>query len=176
MEKETLKPTKKKTYSLENYSVTNKLKTLEDAINYIKNNVNDGVVCPCCNRYTKQYKRKLNSGMAYALIIIYGISKKNEYIHITHKKFPPTTLEHSKLRYWGLLEGKGKDEDINYERENIGYWRITDKGRKFVKNKISVPERIILYNGEFNGFEGKNINIIDALKNKFNYDELMSQK
>ena len=64
---------------------------------------------------------------------------------------------------------------IEEERENIGYWRITDKGREFVENKIKVPERIILYNGEFHGFDGGDINIIKALNNKFDYDELMSE-
>jgi hypothetical protein len=181
MEKETRKPTEKKIYSLENYSVTNKLKTLKDAINYFLNNVNNGVECPCCKNYTKQYVRKFNSGMAYGLIKIYIISKNKDYIHVSNEFIKegisnPIKLEYSKLRYWGLLESKEKEKTVNDEKDNIGYWRITDKGRKFVENKIHIKERIKLINGEFHGFDGNDINIIDALKNKFNYNELMSQK
>jgi len=152
---------------------TKELKTLDNAIDYVKDHIDVGVECPCCKRFTKQYKRKLNSGMAYALVKIYKISKNNEYIHITNEEFPPIRYEYSKLRYWGLLECKEKSVDTG-GNNNTGFWRITDLGRKFVEKKVKIKERIKLINGKFNGFDGGDINISQALDNKFDYDELMN--
>ena len=155
------------------------MKELEEAIKYFNDNVNGGVECPCCKRYTKQYNRKLNSGMAYALILIYLISDDNDdYIHISNEFVnkgisTPIRNEYSKLRYWGLIEPKLNDGNGGTSN---GYWKITTKGENFVKNEIEVKERIQLINGELHGFDGDDINIIYALNNKFDYHELMSQK
>lgn len=125
-----------------------------------------GSKCPVCERFTKKYKRKLNSGMASFLISIYKRSNREnvEWFHATKSFFDATGQEYSKLRYWGLLEQKAKTP----------YWRITDAGKQFVEGKITVKKHINLLDGEFYGFSDEEVSIKDVLGDNFNYQELMN--
>jgi hypothetical protein len=53
-------------------------------------------------------------------------------------------------------------------------WKPTELGIKFVKNEINLPKHIFLYNNKFLKFSDEKINVIEALGDKFNYDELMN--
>jgi hypothetical protein len=44
---------------------------------------------------------------------------------------------HAKLRFWGLLEPHPR---------HFGYWRVTERGRKFVEGNIRIPEVALCYN------------------------------
>ena len=45
---------------------------------YLWNNWDEGVKCPCCTQHVQRYRRLLNAGMARALIIMYQIQKNRE--------------------------------------------------------------------------------------------------
>jgi len=45
--------------------------SLEYSRSWVAQNAREGVVCPCCGQYAKVYRRKLNSSMAYVLILIW---------------------------------------------------------------------------------------------------------
>ncbi len=137
--------------------------------------------CPCCHQLVKVYERKINSGMAYALILIARQSEcggtiLNPWIHVdrllVEKKAPTGARgDYHKLRFWGLLEQKPERREDNSLRN--GYWRITVQGLKFVANAFTVQARAIIYNGECLGLAGANIGIKDAIGDKFSYAELM---
>ena len=58
------------------------MNTIAEAKQYLRKNFKEGTVCPCCDKYVKAYKRKLNSGIARALIIMYKLGAYNgKYIH-----------------------------------------------------------------------------------------------
>lgn len=63
--------------------------TLEQAKQLLRDAVKIGeaIECPCCKQMVKIYKRKLNSGMAKALLLIYKISNPLDfnYIHVQNE-------------------------------------------------------------------------------------------
>lgn len=136
-----------------------------------------GTYCSCCFSFCKMYKRKLNVSMSVVLIYL-NKYPKDVYIFV-EKMIADKGLPHSfradfhKLVFWKMIEGKeGKLDDGNPDN---GLYRITEKGRCFVRGEISVPEYALIYHDKCEWFSEKLIFIREALKNKFNYDELMHQ-
>jgi len=143
------------------------MKTISEAREMILQNKNKGINCPCCGQHVKEYKRKLNSGMARDLISLYR--KKQEWNH--REEFSKSRgKEISKLKYWGLVEEK---INTNTSKRTSGIWRITSKGIAFVENRMPIEKYVYIYNGYANGFSEEEISITDALKDYFNYNELM---
>jgi len=152
---------------------------VEDIKKEFEDKIGKGAKCPVCSRYTKKYKRKLNSGMARILIAIHkkfeNSPPQDGWLHIS-KNFLVDQLnavaqEYSKLKYWGLLEPKTNEDDT---KNGSGYWRITDLGHQFVLGKTKVKKHVILLNKELIDFSEDDIDIHQALGDKFNYHELMN--
>lgn len=151
-------------------------KTIKEAKEFLRANFEKGVDCPCCNQFVKLYKRKLNSGMAKTLIRIYKESGDGEK-WIPVKEFLRQKKYHNGhdwtlLKYWDLLIEKPKDE--NTQTKNSGFWKITEKGKSFVENKINLPDRVFIYNNRVLGFSDKEVNIKHCLGAKFNYNEILN--
>lgn len=155
------------------------LYTLEEARAYVKEGRKDGVTCPCCDQYAKEYKRPLTSAMAYGLILTYRYFKDNpfeEWLHVEDhfKSLPiPSSIrgDYSKLRFWGFVEAKmGEREDGS---KRVGLYRITESGKAFAQNKTFAPHAARIYNNTFLWFYQGDINILGALKQKFSYSEIM---
>lgn len=142
--------------------------TLDQAKAWLRKHVEEGARCPCCNQMAKVYRRKVNSGMAVALIAMWRTAAF-DWQHIA------TTLENrhadeAKLRYWGLIEeGDERREDGG----RAGWWRMTEKGRAFVRGLITIPKYARVYDSRLISLEGPEVSIRDALTDKFDYDELM---
>lgn len=150
--------------------------TVDEAKAYLRINFEKGATCPCCGQLVKRYSRPFHATMALTLIRLYQLcSKENDYYHVKQivRGISDTgTNDFSKLRYYGLVIEKPKDANDTKTRTS-GFWTITDKGRDFVEGRISVPQRLVLYNKKSLGFEGKEIFIKQALGEKFDYDQLM---
>jgi hypothetical protein len=153
--------------------------SLESAKQHLRDNYKQGTECPCCHQHVKEYKRKLNSSMAYGLIILFKAHQRigfNKYVKMNEEvaklKIPSSNIEYSKLAYWGLIEEK---PNTNPKIKNSGFWMITTDGQDFVQNKMMMRKYARIYNKLCNGFDGPLINIKDALSSKFNYEELMNQ-
>ena len=139
----------------------------------------EGKKCPHCNQYVKLYKRKITSSMAYALILIqkYFDNNDEEWLHVTNylsKLNIPTAVkggDFAKLMHWKLLIKMKETRDDGSDR--VGYWKVTQKGKDFIKGNVKVPKFAGIYNQKFYGFSGDLISIKDALGTKFKYDELM---
>jgi hypothetical protein len=153
--------------------------TLGEARQHLRDHWEEGTPCPCCRQLVKQYKRKLNSAMAYGLILVSRAKADDGWVHI-ERYFKslniPSSIrgDMSKLKFWGLLEAKEGEREDGSTR--LGFYRITDKGRQFVNGQISVQERVKLFNQKFYGFDGDEITIKQALGSKFDYNELMEAK
>jgi len=146
--------------------------TLEKARTSLLRDINQGTVCPCCDRYAKIYKRKLTSSMAYALILIYGyfkLANPTQWLHVEDhlKRIPgiPSSIrgDFAKLVHWGLLEASGEN----------GYYRITDWGRVFVEGEHFAARYVFIYNGVIMKFSEEETTIQEALGDRFSYAELM---
>jgi len=133
------------------------------------NQLDVGVECPCCGQFAKEYKRKLNSAMALYLIRLYKLTEG--YHHISEIDGANRGGDFAKMKYYGFIE-----EEINEDtsKRTSGVWKITPEGRAFALNESTVTSHFRVYNGELLGFTGEQINIIEALGQHFNYEELMS--
>lgn len=148
--------------------------TIQEAKEFLRENFKKGIACPCCGQFVKLYKRKLNSGMARTLIYIYNHSKQDwlnvkDYLRANSL---PNNHDWTLLHYWGLLQEKGGDPE--HGGKTIGEWRVTNKGVDFIRNIISVPSHIEIYNNRLYGYTENYINIIEALGKHFDYKELMN--
>ena len=60
------------------------MKTLEQARKEFWDNLGEGAICECCDRFGKIYERKLSSGMARALILMCNIlGESNDFVHLS---------------------------------------------------------------------------------------------
>ncbi len=134
-----------------------------------------GYICDHCGLFVKRYKRHFNAGMAYTLLMMY-LANTNKYIHVEEllkKKNCPSAMrgDFSYLRHYHLIEKKPEKRDDGSPRN--GYYKITSFGLMFCEKKVAVKASFVMFNGNCEGLEGKDILITEALGKKFNYDELM---
>ena len=134
-----------------------------------------GFRCPCCSQYVKLYTRKLNSSMAAVLIILWRTGN-TRFIHVEDylkaNGYSHLRADFHKLCHWSLLEKKsGEREDGNPRN---GFYKITGRGIAFANNALTVPSHVVIFNNKFQSFEGEQITIHDALREKFNYQELLT--
>lgn len=153
-------------------TIFDQVDTLQLAKDFIQENRHEGCICPACEQFVKLYKRILNSGMAMTLIRLYQYNGAKT-IHV--KKF---LKEHklqnnhdwTLLRHWGLI---APHQEFT-TKEKSGYWRITPLGIRYIYNNVALPKYILMYNNKFIDFEGPDITIKTALKQHFDYAELMN--
>ncbi len=155
------------------------MKTVDEAKQYLRDNLQKGAHCPVCTQWARMNKMPFHSGMALTLIFIYKATMQgktdNGWLHVENYLVEIGSKikgVHSKLEYWGLLERKPNLDDPK-KKEN-GFWRITEKGKLFVEGKLVVPSHVKTFNKKQYGFSQKNIDIRGALGKKFDYSELMS--
>ena len=143
-------------------------RTLQEAVEWLREHLDEGAICPCCTQRAQVYRRKINSGMAVSLIRMYQTAG-TDWQHI------PTTIgarsrEEGKLRYWGLVEEADAERD---DGGRAGWWRVTPRGADFVLGNLAVAKYARVYDGRCLGLVGDPVTIYDALGDKFDYAELM---
>lgn len=136
-------------------------------------NKDKGFVCPHCGSFCKRYYRKMNANMCVVMIALFrkkkfGFVKIEEFMRVNGFQ---RSGDFPYLVHWELLE-KMQGERPDGSSRN-GFYKLTEKGRKFVLCEIMVPQTVIMYNGKCEGFEGASITIKDALGKRFDYAELM---
>ncbi len=149
--------------------------TLEEAKQWLRDNVRDGVHCPCCEQFAKIYRRKLNSAMACMLIEFYRYVMEtdtwNEWNHI--RNFNDSNGgDFAKLRYWNLIFEKPNKQDN--AKKTSGYWKISEAGKRFAENIITLPSHMLLYDSKLLKLDGEDVDITHCLGKNFNYRELMN--
>ena len=134
----------------------------------------DGAVCPCCDRWGKVHKRKLNSSIARGLIEVYLVAQLtgDEWVKIKELKLPDTMYRQiPTARYWLLVErAEGKLPDGN---PKTGLYRLTELGKEFVLHKKKLAKHVYVYDDEVKAFSDEFTDVVDALGDKFSYRELM---
>jgi len=160
-----------------NYWETKFLATLRQEI---IDNREEGCQCKICDQNVKMYKRNFYSSMAVVLIKIYNAIAIEEdgWLHVEDLLKADTSLpsstrgDFSKAVHWGLLEKQIGERDDGSDR--VGYYKITQKGCRFVQGHTTIPKWVQIYNKEVMGFAEEHITIKEALGTKFNYTELMN--
>lgn len=135
-----------------------------------------GTTCDLCQRYIKVYKRKINHNMARWLIgLVNRYVAEPRWISVAEpwsKRID--SRENAKFIHWDMVEEKPKDADETNKRTS-GFWKPTAVGVRFVRRQCAVPCYKFLYKNELIFEEGPQITIIDALDDKFDYEELMAE-
>lgn len=146
--------------------------TLSELKEYLTNNYEDGCMCPACNQNVKLYKRKLASTMAYCLILFVVEARKTgnaptkftKYLDIKNVGVA-NRADWQKLVYFKMIKP---------DQQNNAFYTVTQIGFDFVEGKRTAPEHVKVYNGKTRGFAMEQITIKQALKNKFNIDDLLN--
>lgn len=157
--------------------------TIKEAKDAMRPLLRKGCKCPVCGQDVKMYSRPLTSAMAAGLILMFKYELltglNGEWLHVenffkSQRQLPASIRgDIPKLRFWGLIEPMpGKREDGN---PCNGYYRITNHGASFAQGGSTTMSHIQLYNNKAYGYpaHAKPITIEQALKNKFNFLELM---
>jgi len=141
--------------------------SLEEAKDWLRDRVDDGARCPCCQQFAKVYRRKINSGMARALIQCYLIGR-GQYVHATELG----SHETAQLQWWGLLEEQPAKRP---DGGRTGWWRITPLGEDWMRGKARVPKYVAIYDGKLMAPpHGDWWGIREAVGTKFDLDDLMA--
>jgi hypothetical protein len=155
---------------------------LESARQWLRDNFESGAICPCCTRLVKLYKRKLSSGMARTLLIVYRAFQANRELvwldvtdYLKQRKVIAANSNTALLRHWGLLEQAPETREDGSSR--TGLYRITGLGIQFARGEVDVIRHIYMYNDQVLKRKDPDLSrttIREALGEKFNYDELMA--
>lgn len=151
--------------------------TLPEARRFFFDSLREGAVCPCCERFGKVYRRKLNSGMALTVVKMFRHARDSSgWLHmVSEGNFGLPSRDYGTLQHWGLTESSSDaKEDGN---PDAGYWRLTENGKAFARNEVSVPKYVYLYNDKPIACDepeaALRTTIVEALGGRFKYDELM---
>lgn len=149
------------------------MQTIKDAKEYLRENWEEGVDCPCCGQLVKLYDYPLNNSIALTLVKMYQIeiSENRHWIHVQKEIRPSSGGYFSLAKWWGLIVSQEKNEDD--DKRVSGFWALTKKGKLFIENKIRVPKKVLIYNSKKIGFVEETTNITESLNKKFSYEELM---
>jgi hypothetical protein len=127
----------------------------------------DGGNCPCCGKWGKVYKTKLNQHLALCLKWMVDHAGEDGWVDVQNRG--PRWMLKSKtyplLEHWNLIESKAN---------RSGIWRATSSGNQFVKSQISLPEAVYIYDNRRWGFEDKLVMFRQCFGKHFNFEELMS--
>jgi hypothetical protein len=131
-----------------------------------------GVKCPCCDRTTKLYPRKLEGQWMIQLAYINDLNKPVESKQI-QASIPTQLIDASSgmrrtfslMRHWGLI---ALDNDLS------AHYNITQLGRDFLEGTATVPQYAVLYDDTLVFLGGDDILWHEAVNNRFEMYNLMN--
>lgn len=137
--------------------------------------------CPVCRTLLKLYSRKLNSGMARAVMLLHKFHQADpeaEWLDLRSEKVSADVFrffrhkELDKLPWWGLAVKC--EERADAKRRKGGKWKLTQLGQDFAQNKAEVPRKFLdLLNRPIKPSAAKT-SIVSALGDHFNFFDLMN--
>lgn len=155
------------------------IQTIKQARDYIASNRNEGVYCPCCSKFVKAYRRKINATQAAALIWLVRMTEiaGRSFAHVPSEA-PRTVVRSnqlSTLKHWGLVENVPGITGDDGNTTESGAWKPTQLGIDFVYKNATVPSHVVIADDQtLNPDAGPQVNVITVLGNKFNYDTLIN--
>jgi len=157
------------------------LRTLEEARQYLHDNIREGLNCPCCGQIARVYRRKLNRIMAQSLVAFYrhatrkaGPKRREVWFHaleVLTQEAPEVrgSGDYAKLRYWGLIETGPAG----------GVFCLTRLGVEFVQGRCRVPRYVHVFNDNVVQVKDDDpeppIDVREALGEGFDLKELMDE-
>jgi len=137
-----------------------------------------GTTCPCCDRFAKTYKYRLDLSTARSLVWLYWASQssalkgESEWVDVvgTAPRWVIRSRRLTKAKYWGFVEQhpvvKGGDKKCS------GTWRCTARGEEVVQGS-PFSKFAYVYNDKAELFSAETETLADVVKG-FSYHELMT--
>jgi hypothetical protein len=128
-------------------------------------------ICETCGHAITTYSRNLPKAEVPALIRLYH-DYMNGIPHTQINKLPQSSgHELSRFALWGLVEQIENDDP---KKKTSGFWRITGRGRRFVRCEVTMPLKAIEREGIAIGYDGDHVTIQQLCRMKgFDYQKLM---
>jgi hypothetical protein len=143
--------------------------TLGQAKRWLLDHVDQGERCPCCTQMAKVYYRAVTSTAARALIVLHH---RGGWVHVPSEAgLARAGGEIARMAYWQLIE---EGDATRTDGGHAGWWRITETGRAWVRQEITIPKYARIYDGRCLGLKGEPTSITDTLGRRFNLRELMA--
>jgi len=132
----------------------------------------EGVRCPCCGRIGRVYKRKFNSGMARVLARLVALGGEREWVNV-RRLFPGVLQrggEWARARFWLFVEPRDHRTATANPR---GDWRVTPWGSQFIREGLSVPKHVYIWDNTPISFSEDTTTFHEALGSHFDVAELL---
>lgn len=127
-------------------------------------------ICQCCGHVRKVWKKALISTAVASLCKLVSMYD-NTPIHLDNFTVLAKDRNFNQLVNWGLIRPEINDDG---SKRASGYWHPTQLGIDFVMGRIEIPKYIITCENELIGTKGPMMNVTEALRNKFNYTQLIA--
>ena len=122
--------------------------------------------CPCCGKWGKVHKYKLSQSLVRALDWIAHNTNDKGWADVQGSA--PHWMMRSKtypsLEHWGLIVAMAP---------RSGFWRATPLGIKFLREQITVPAAVYVYDDKLWGVESTQTTLRGCLKVSFDFNELL---
>lgn len=136
----------------------------------LRENWIQGTHCQCCKQFVKIYTRQFNSRQAMSLIGLVRLFKDDGDFH-NYRQIPGFATDFAQMKRWDLIEEASNDDT---RKKHSGFYKPTQLAIEFVTNRaVTIPKYIVVYNAKTLSFKEEQVNIVDALGDHFDYEELM---
>lgn len=144
---------------------------LIEARDWLRDRIDEGVPCPCCEQMAKVYRRKMSGGAVRALVLM-SRRHGSDWFHGPSQGYVAALGgDWARLAMWRLIEEEPARHDGG---GRAGWWSVTGLGHGFIHQGWTVPKYVRIYNGRALGFSTKRVSIEEALGQKFRLDDLMA--
>ena len=154
--------------------------TLREAHRDMRAGLDAGTRCPCCSKWVKRYRRRLNGSVVRSLAWLVlasdrpGVGGPDGWVDVP--KHAPRWMvrgnPHPKLRLWGFAERRPVEEGSSVR--SSGMWRPTALGRRFVAGSTDAPESVFEYQSDVDAVSAERVRFDQVLDVAFDYTELMA--
>lgn len=142
---------------------------------YLKVLEGEGGDCPCCKRHGKYNGYSITKTDAKALVWIFVNGNKDGWVHMPTQA--PREFMRAKsftnLRYWALIENYPND---NKDVKGSGFWRVTNKGIKYMRGEMQLPKKAFVFDRTLVGFSEQQVFFRECFKDHFNLEEVMNSR
>lgn len=148
--------------------------TVERTKKYLEDNRKDGVECPACGVFYREYKWTFYSTAARGLILLNRLGGAEDYVFtgdLKQKYGFKGQGDCSRWRFFGLAT---EDRDRKSNTGRAGYWKLTPLGVDFINGRATIPKKVYVVHSKPTRSEGPHVTVQQALGKRFDYDELMS--
>lgn len=153
--------------------------SLREAKRDLRADLDAGTHCPCCSKWVKRYRRRLNGAVVRSLAWLVlasedpSIADPDGWIDVP--RFGPRWMlrgnPHPKLRLWRFAERKAVDDQSSVRCS--GVWRPTDLGRRFARGEVDAPDSVFEYLSEVDSVSPERVRFAEVMDVEFDYRALM---